>query len=211
MKRLTTVLALLAAALGLSGCATRTYVDDKVAVVNQRVDEVDNNAKQNIRRLDAQIGLMDTTLKAHEEQIAAAQKTAQEALERAVAAGKLSEGKMLYEVVLSDDHFKFAPDSDKLSKESMAALDTFARQLKAENKGAYVEIQGHTDSRGEAPHNDKLGERRAMAVYQYLHTKTGLPLHRMNVISYGESRPVASNMTEAGRKQNRRVVLVVLK
>ena len=50
-----------------------------------------------------------------------------------------------------------------------------------------------------------------MAVYHYLHTKGGLPLHRMNVISYGESRPVASNMTEAGRKQNRRVVLVVLK
>ncbi|NWG86787.1 MAG: OmpA family protein [Hydrogenophilaceae bacterium] len=211
MKRLISVLALIALALGLSACATRTYVDDKVAVVNQRVDEVDSNAKQGIRRLDAQVGLMDATLKAHEEMIAAAQKTAQEALDRAIAAGKLSEGKMLYEVVLSDDHFKFGIDDDKLSKETKAALDSFAGQIKAENKGAYIEIQGHTDSRGEASHNDKLGERRAMAVYQYLHTKAGLPLHRMNVISYGETRPLASNMTEDGRKQNRRVVLVVLK
>lgn len=218
MKRFIGAVLVLGLAALQAGCATKGYVDDKVGEVNQRVDAVDNNAKAGIKRLDAQVGLMDVSLKMHGEQLlklegdlATVSRTAQEALERATAAGKLSEGRMLYEVVLSDDHFKFGTNSDKLSKETKAALDTFAAQLKSQNKGAYVEIQGHTDSRGEAPTNQKLGERRAMAAYHYLHTKGGLPLHRMNVISYGESQPVANNMTEAGRKQNRRVVLVVLK
>ncbi|MBI5936993.1 MAG: OmpA family protein [Betaproteobacteria bacterium] len=214
MKRIYWMVSLLGLAALQAGCATRGYVDDKVTEVNQRIDGVDSNVK----RLDAQLGLTDVSLKMHTDQIAKLEgdvatlsRTAQEALDRATAAGKLSEGKMLYEVVLSDDHFKFKPGSDKLSKETKAALDSFAARLRAENTGAYVEVQGHTDSRGEEPQNLKLGERRAMAVYHYLHTKGRLPLHRMNVISYGESRPVANNINEAGRKQNRRVVLVVLK
>ena len=218
MERLMGMAALLGLVVLQAGCATKGYVDDKVGEVNQRIDAVDGEAKAGIKRVDAQLGLMDVSLKVHGEQLlklegdlANVSRTAQEALERATAAGKLAEGKMLYEVVLSDDHFKFGPGSAKLSKEAKAALDSFAIQLKKDNKGVYIEVQGHTDSRGEVPQNHKLGERRAMAVYQYLHTKTGLPLHRMNVISYGESRPVASNMTEAGRKQNRRVALVVLK
>lgn len=214
MKRIYWMVSLLGLAALQAGCATRGYVDDKVTEVNQRIDGVDSN----IKRLDAQLGLTDVSLKMHTDQIAKLEsdvatlsRTAQEALDRATAAGKLSEGKMLYEVVLSDDHFKFKPGSDKLSKETKAALDSFAARLRAENAGAYVEVQGHTDSRGEEPQNLKLGERRAMAVYHYLHTKGRLPLHRMNVISYGESRPVANNINEAGRKQNRRVVLIVLK
>lgn len=218
MKRLFWMISLLGLAAVQAGCATKGYVDDKVSEVNQRIDGVDNNAKAGIKRLDAQLGLMDVSLKMQGEQLAKVEgdmatisRTAQEALDRASAAGKLAEGKMLYEVVLSDDHFKFKPGSDKLGKETKAALESFAARLRAENTGAYVEIQGHTDSRGEEGPNLKLGERRAMAVYHYLHTKGRLPLHRMNVISYGESRPVANNINEAGRKQNRRVVLVVLK
>lgn len=218
MKQLFWIFPLLALAAVQSGCATKGYVDDKVTEVNQRIDGVDNNAQAGIKRLDAQVSLLDLSLKTQGEQltkvegdVATISRTAQEALDRANAAGKLAEGKMLYEVVLSDDHFKFGAGSDKLSKETKAALDSFASKLKSENSGAYVEIQGHTDSRGEEPVNKRLGERRAMAVFEYLHTKGGLPLHRMNVISYGEARPVASNMTADGRKQNRRVVLVVLK
>ena len=211
MKRLFWMISLLGLAVVQAGCATKGYVDDKVTEVNQRVDSVDNNAKAGIKRLDAQMGLMDLSLKKMEDDLSVASRTAQEALERATAAGKLAEGKLMYEVVLSDDHFNFKPGSDELGKETVAALDSFAARLRAENANVYVEIQGHTDSRGEEGPNLKLGEKRAMAVYQYLHTKGRLPLHRMNVISYGESRPVASNINDTGRKQNRRVVLVVLK
>ena len=55
-----------------------------------------------------------------------------------------------------------------------------------------------------------LGEKRAEAVRRYLSREQGLPLHRMSIISYGESEPIADNSTAAGRAHNRRVVLVVL-
>ena len=78
--------------------------------------------------------------------INAASKTAQDALDRAEAAGKLAQGKMVYEVVLTDDTLKFKADSSKLSDEAKAALDAFAAKLKEENNGVYVEIQGHRNN-----------------------------------------------------------------
>ena len=130
-------------------------------------------------------------------------------LERAQAAGKLAEGKLLYETVLSDDKVKFGFDSVNLTDEAKAALDAFAAQLKTENKNVYVEIQGHTDNVGGEAYNLKLGEQRASAVKDYL-AKAGIPLFRMETISYGETAPVADNGTREGRNQNRRVVLIVL-
>ncbi|MBP1621250.1 MAG: oprF, partial [Acidobacteria bacterium] len=71
-------------------------------------------------------------------------------------------------------------------------------------------IQGHTDSVGSEQYNLSLGQARANEVLRYLATSAGLPLHRMNAISYGEYKPIADNKTAAGRGQNRRVSLVVL-
>jgi len=178
-------------ALTATGCATKKYVNGEVAGVNQRVDGVQGQVEDN-----------QTTLRDHEGRIvhnaeaaAAASKTAQEALERAVAAGKLAEGKLLYETVLSD--------------EAKAALDAFANDLKSANKNVYVEIQGHTDNVGGENYNEQLGKKRAQAVMEYL-AKAGIPIFRMATISYGESAPVADNSSREGRAANRRVVLVVL-
>ena len=66
----------------------------------------------------------------------------------------------------------------------------------AENKGVFFEIEGHTDATGEPGYNEKLGEDRAMAVRDYLHDQHGIALSRMEVISYGETKPVADNKTE---------------
>jgi len=123
---------------------------------------------------------------------AEASKTAREALDRAMAAGKLAEGKLLYETVLSDDKVKFGFDKAELSADAKAALDAFATQLKTENKNVYVEIQGHTDNVGGEDYNNKLGDQRAKAVKDYL-GKQGIPLFRMETISYGETAPVADN------------------
>jgi len=192
-------------ALVATGCATKKYVQGEVAGVTQRVDGVQTQVE------DAQ-----TKLKDHEGRIsqnttatAAASKTAQEALDRAVAAGKLAEGKFLYETVLSDDKVKFGFDKAELSTEAKAALDAFADKLKADNKNVYVEIQGHTDNVGSEAYNFQLGEKRAEATRRYLSMK-GVPLNRLSTISYGEAEPVADNSTRDGRNQNRRVVLVVL-
>ncbi len=128
-----------------------------------------------------------------------------------MAAGKLAEGKFLYEVVLSDDKVRFAFDKADLSDEAKAALEEFGAGLKEQNANVFVEIQGHTDSTGSEEYNLRLGERRAESVRRYLSSQQGLALHRMSVISYGESAPVADNGTREGRAQNRRVSLVVLK
>jgi outer membrane protein OmpA-like peptidoglycan-associated protein len=74
----------------------------------------------------------------------------------------------------------------------------------------YLEIEGHTDNIGSEEYNQHLAHARAEAVRNYLAEKDGIPLHAMNVISFGESKPLAANTTSEGRAQNRRVVIRVL-
>ena len=187
-------------ALSATGCATKKYVRQETGAVGTRVDEVQGQVEEAQTRLDT-----------HEKQIGETSKTAQEALQRAMEAGKLAEGKLLYETVLTDEKVKFGFDTSDLSPEAKAAIDEFAAQLKAENQGVYIEIQGHTDSVGSEKYNEELGLLRAESVRRYLSQQHQFPLHRINVISYGESAAVADNSTREGRSQNRRVALVVLK
>lgn len=198
-KRFVVVLALLAAFVATTGCATKKYVRQETGTVQTRVDEVQGQVEE-----------AQTRLNTHEQQIGETSRTAQEALQRAQEAGKLAEGKLLYETVLTDEKVKFGFDTSELSPEAESALDEFAGQLKQENKNIYLEIQGHTDSVGSERYNEELGLLRAEAVRRYLNQKHGIPLHRVNVISYGETAAVADNSTREGRAQNRRVALVVL-
>lgn len=147
----------------------------------------------------------------HEAAIAEVSDTADEALYRALEAGELAEGKLLYEVTLTEDDIRFPFDKASLSPGCCASLDALAERLKVEGGNLYLEIQGHTDSTGTHAYNHKLGLARAEAVRGYLYDHAGLPLHRMAVISYGETRPVADNATKDGRGKNRRVVIVVLR
>jgi peptidoglycan-associated lipoprotein len=195
----------------LGGCATKKYVQEEIGKVNQRVDTVETKTGQRLDGTQSQVGEVQSRIGKLETELGQVSKTAQEALDRAAAAGKLAEGKLMYEVVLSDDSVHFPVDHSGLTKEAEAALDEFAGKLKADNHNVYIEIQGHTDGRGEADANVRLGEARANAVRSHLNMKGGIPLHRMSVISYGESEPVADNVNRAGRAQNRRVVLVVLR
>ena len=161
--------------------------------------------------IETQVEENQSAIRENEERLAEASATARDAYDRAVAAGALAEGKFLYETVLSSDKFRFEVDRSELSDETRAALDEFAAQLKADNENVFVEIQGHTDATGSEDYNMKLGQQRAEAVRWYLSQQHGLALHRMSVISYGETAPVADNATREGRAVNRRVSLVVLK
>jgi peptidoglycan-associated lipoprotein len=192
-------LSLTAALVGTTGCATKKYVKQETGTVNTRVDEVQGQVEQTQTRLNT-----------HDKQIGEISQTAQDALRRAQEAGKLAEGKFLYETVLTDDKVKFGFDTSDLSPEGQAAIDEFAAKIKQDNKNVYVEIQGHTDNVGSEKYNEELGLLRAESVRRYLNQKQNFPLHRINVISYGESSPVADNKTREGRSQNRRVALVVL-
>ena len=183
--------AMVLAATSLGGCATKKFVREQAAIVGQRVDTVST-------RVDA----TDT-------HVAAVEGTARDALDRAVAAGKLAEGKFLYSEVLSDDSMKFQTGKATLSPEATARLDAFIEKLKTDNRNVYVEVQGHTDTTGAKDFNYKLGEERAEAVRRYLN-QHGVALNRLSTISYGPDAPVAPNTDKAGRQANRRVVLIVL-
>jgi peptidoglycan-associated lipoprotein len=213
VRSLSIVLAAALLALATAGCATKKYVKEETGAVNTRVDQVQGQVEQTQTKLndhEQRITGQDQKIAATDQKVGEVSKTAQDALQRAQEAGKLAEGKILYETVLTDDKVKFGFNKSALSTQAKAALDDFATKLKADNKGVYVEVQGHTDNVGSAKYNQELGESRAAAVRLYLNEKQGLPLHRMNVISYGKTAPVADNKTRQGRAKNRRVVLVVL-
>ena len=185
-------------AMSLGGCATKDYVNKQVGMVDTRVQGD-----------ETRMATTDSKLADHDSKLADLDKTSRDALERAQAAGKLAQGKFLYEMVLQDDGVKFHVNQAALSPDDESKLNAFAEKLKADNHNVYVEIQGHTDGTGPKALNYRLGEERAEAVRLFLN-KQGVALNRMSTISYGPDAPVQSNHTREGRAANRRVVLVVL-
>ena len=113
-------------------------------------------------------------------------------------------------MVLSEDQGDFKFGKATVPEDAAAEIDQLVAKLKAEPNGAYIEIEGHTDNAGPKDLNYKLGLERAENVKRYLYEHHQVPLHKINVISYGEDKPVAPNKTRDGRAQNRRVVIKVL-
>ena len=99
----------------------------------------------------------------------------------------------------------FAFDSSALTDSDKAQLDAAVAELKRLNWTSGV-IEGHTDSIGSDAYNQKLSERRAATVREYLNAQ-GIAESRMSPTGFGESQPVADNKTAEGRAENRRVVL----
>ena len=102
----------------------------------------------------------------------------------------------------------FAFDSSNLQSQFLPVLDNVAGTLNQYNQ-TIVEVAGHTDSVGTDAYNQALSERRANAVAGYLGSK-GIMQQRMIVVGAGETRPVASNDTDSGRAQNRRVEITLV-
>ena len=210
MKSMTVLMAAAAVATILTGCATKKYARVQTSESEQRIGERIDDAESMIEESQGLILDHERRLSEQEASLGEASQTARDALERAIAAGKLAEGKLVYERIFSEEQIQFAVSRAELSDAAKAALDGFAEELAARNAGVYIEIQGHTDSTGGEASNLKLGHERAEAVRRYLNQAHGFPLHRTSVISYGESQPVADNGTREGRARNRRVGLVVL-
>jgi len=196
--------------LGVSGCATKSYVQEQVTAAGSASDAKIGEVQKQVEATQMDVANLKKSDAMQAEQIAKLSDTAKEALARAQEAGKLAQGKFLFETTLTDEAVKFGFNLADLSTEAKAALDAFAARVKSENKNVYVEVQGHTDTVGDEAYNLKLGQARAENVMRYLSLSGGLPLHRMSVVSYGEYKSIADNNTGKGRAENRRVTLVVL-
>lgn len=210
---------IIALVVASTGCATKGYVNARVGEVNDRVSSVAQeveHTRQRTRASEIRIEELDGKAQAARERADAASRTAAEAVaasagvDERVSALVESQRRLVYEVVLSADQARFAHGRATLTPEARAAIDEVVRQLAANPRNYYIEIEGHTDSTGSAATNERLGLRRAEAVKRYLYEQHQIPLHKMNVISFGETRPAVPNGTRANRAVNRRVVIKVL-
>jgi peptidoglycan-associated lipoprotein len=224
MKKLVLAVPVLALALGgTTACATKKFVRGQVGEVNDKVESVSKSLEETQERT-----------KANEAKIAEvdqrAQSAAQAADSKATSAGQRADGaktaadaantkaeavekaskRLVYEVVLSEDKGDFKFGKATVPDSAIGELDQLVAKLKGEPNGAFIEVEGHTDNVGPKDVNYKLGLERAENVKRYLYEHHQVPLHKINVISYGEDKPVAPNKTKDGRAQNRRVVIKVL-
>lgn len=218
----TIVIASAIAALALIGsmaCASKGLVRTNVGEVREKIDSLSTSLEQTQERVqqnEARISEVD-------QEAQAALKAAQQASQSATAAGELAKeaaaeaealekasGRLVYEVVMSEAESGFRFDSAQLPDAVKKQIDDLVAQLKQQPRNVLITIEGHTDRIGSTAVNERIGLERAKSVEQYLYEEHQIPLHKMEVISYGEENPVAPNTTRAGRAQNRRVVIKVL-
>ncbi len=207
------------AAMGSTACATKGFVRDRVGEVNDKVETVSRSLEETQERTkknEARIGEAEQKIQQVDQRAAAANTAAGEARTAADTAANKAEAveksvkRIVYEVTLSEDQGNFKFGQALLPDEAKARLDEVASQLKSNPNGAFIEVEGYTDNVGSKGYNQELGLQRAESVKRYLYSQHQIPLHRINVISYGSENAIAPNNTRAGRAKNRRVVIKVL-
>jgi peptidoglycan-associated lipoprotein len=220
MKRALIALTVSALAItGTSACATKKFVRTTVGEVDSKVTTLSGDlekSQQRIGEVDAKAGAAGDAARAADARAAAAGEAAGAARSAADAVGGKVDAldkngrRLVYEVVLSEAKGGFKFGKVDLPDDAKAALDKVITDLQADPKGVYFEIEGHTDSVGNPRYNEQLGMKRAEAVKRYLYETHQVPLHKINVISYGEDKPVSDNKTRQGRAENRRIVVRML-
>jgi peptidoglycan-associated lipoprotein len=204
-------------------CATKKFVRTEVGQVNDKVTTMGaslEETQERVRQAEGKIGEVDQraqqaageakTIGTQAQQAASTAQQQANAVGQRADAIEASTRKLLFEVVLSEDQGKFRTGRTDLPDEAKSAIDTMVSNLKSQKSAVWIEIEGHTDNVGAKEFNEQLGLERAEAVKRYLYEQHQVPLHKINVISYGEDKPAAPNRTRDGRAQNRRVVIKVL-
>jgi len=211
---------------GSTACATKKFVRQNVGEVNEKVDSMGRSleeTQERTRKNEGRITEVDTKAQAAAQSAQQARTAADAANTMATTAnsaattvgGKFdtmdkANKRLVFEVVLSEDQGNFKFGKTVLPDEAKQKIDEMVAQLQQDPKNIYLEIEGHTDNVGAKETNERIGLQRAESVKRYLYEQYQIPLHKMNVISYGKDKPIAPNKTKAGRAQNRRVVIKVL-
>lgn len=217
--RATALIGLALALATVSGCATKKYVrnrvNERVTPLENRTGELEETSRRNtqeISRLSREVE--DVRLRADR---------AQEQADRAAGAAEQANTRVTsVERTVSDlrsnlDKYTlqktvtllFKVNSTELQPEAMMALDELAAQI-TNRDGFILEIQGFASSDGNEKLNERLSQGRSESVRRYLADSHEIPLFRMFILGFGESRPVAPNETLEGRMQNRRVEVRLL-
>ena len=117
-------------------------------------------------------------------------------------------GNETYAIYSLDETVLFESDQSSISQKGEEKLRAISGSVGKRFSGGDVRIYGHTDAEGSAGHNKELAEKRAEAVRSWLVANGSISDGQISLHPVGESQPVASNETEAGKQQNRRVEIV---
>ena len=215
-RKLLFALPLVALSFGSTACATKKMVRTSVGEVNAKVDSQGRAIEETQERTKKNEGRIEEVNKAAQDaqnsatQANAAATDAKTSANTRFDAMDKNAKRLVFEVVLNENEGNFKFGKVDLPDEAKAKIDEMVQQLKTDPKNVYIEIEGHTDNVGDPKTNERIGLERAQSVERYLYEQYQIPLHKMNVISYGETKPMAPNNTKDGRAQNRRVVIKVL-
>lgn len=185
--------------------STVVPVENRLGLAEERVTQTEQNAQ----RLSGQLDELTQVANLAKGGAAAAQETAEVAVDGVNRTNDRISSLDDYEVRKSES-INFRVGSAILSPDSKAKLDDLATQAKNE-KGFVIEVRGFASADGSENANRQLSQRRAEAVLHYLAENHNIPLRRIVLpFGYGEAMPVADNTTRDGRKQNRRVEVSIL-
>jgi outer membrane protein OmpA-like peptidoglycan-associated protein len=203
----------------VSGCATKKYVRNRInersTPLENRTGELEETSRRNTqeigrlsRELDDVRGRVDRVQQQADRAAASAEQanTRVTAVESSVS--DLRNNLDKYSLQKTVTVF-FKVGKWDLTPEAVGALDQLASEIKNRN-GFVLEIEGFASADGDTILNEKLSQERSSAVQRYFADRHGVPLYRMYLVGFGESRPVADNATMEGRVQNRRVEVRLL-
>ncbi len=116
-----------------------------------------------------------------------------------------------YGIYSLGENILFETDKSIIRTDAEKNLQQLAASIKKRFAGGDLRVYGYTDSVGSAGYNKELAQQRAEAVKSWLATNAGIDAGKISINAIGEGAPVATNTTEAGRQQNRRVEVVARK
>jgi outer membrane protein OmpA-like peptidoglycan-associated protein len=200
LGRSTHVLSLGLLLLSASGCvATRGWVQERMTPLNEQMVEVQTRLGQTETRATQATGRMSEV----------EARLGQTAVKADLALKNLENLRLEQRFVVGvKEGVGFATNASGLTAETRQAIDGFLRNLGGANDVTFL-VAGHTDSIGSMDYNHTLAQKRAASVARYLITEKGIDPLRVAVASYGESAPLADNVTPRGRQQNRRVEILL--
>lgn len=200
-----------------AGCATKNYVSKETTPLVNKTNELDEITARNtrdIRDVDtrAQKGISDVNTKSDSanQKAMAAGTLADQAQQ--VASNAVTGVNALTNTVANLDNYHpvteatvhFGFNKADLTKKAKEALDELANEV-PNTPHFILEVSGNTDSVGGSDYNYGLSQRRAFAVIQYMAQAHNIPAHKFYIVGLGKDKPAASNSSNSGRQQNRRV------
>ena len=205
MKNVLSLLLMMALTIGVSSCAS---VEDPVVVLTPSSLEFEQEDTKKAEQAPepeplaepepTPVPVVEPEPEPETEQV----KEIKQAIQQAVKEEK-KEFTIDFEKLSKQSLFEF--NSDKVAKDNYAGLNVVAKFLK-DSPNVSVKVEGHTDNVGAKEYNQKLSERRAKSVADYIISK-GVDSSRVTTQGFGFSKPIASNKTKEGRAKNRRTEL----